>query len=258
MRIFTSLFLLLLAMILTSCQNREQPAPVVGYKVKLSYVPEVHTVRSGDSLYAIAWQYDLDYRTIAAYNGLSGSEPIYPGQKLYLQAEDPELQRLAQYRQKQQAIKKHPPKSSNSYNAKATSQVGSLQQAQKSIQLSRHWLRPSSGEIITQFSKNKEGFNKGIDFSGQLNDKVVAAQSGKVVYSGAGLRGYGRLIIIKHNDSYLSAYAHNNELLVKEGDVVHQGQAIAKMGKTDSNQVKLHFQIRKNGQPVDPARYFHS
>ena len=94
-----------------------------------------------------------------------------------------------------------------------------------------------------------------MDISGSLGLPVLAAASGKVVYSGTGLRGYGKLVIIKHNNTYLSAYAHNHNILVKEGEEVKKGQKIAEMGSTDTEQVKLHFEIRKQGKPVDPSKY---
>ena len=97
--------------------------------------------------------------------------------------------------------------------------------------------------------------NKGLNFSGKAGDPVLAAGEGKVVYAGAGLRGYGELVIVKHNAVYLSAYAHNRKILVKEGQQVTRGQKIAEMGKTDADAVKLHFEIRKQGKPVDPAIY---
>jgi lipoprotein NlpD len=100
-----------------------------------------------------------------------------------------------------------------------------------------------------------EAKNKGIDIAGKAGDPVLAAADGRVVYAGSGLRGYGNLIIIKHNNTYLTAYAHNRSLLVKEDQAVRQGQRIAEMGSTDSDQVKLHFEIRRQGKPVDPVRY---
>jgi len=96
---------------------------------------------------------------------------------------------------------------------------------------------------------------KGIDIAGTAGTPVVASAAGKVVYAGTGLRGYGKLVIIKHNDAYLSAYAHNRDIVVKEGDSVARGQKIAEMGNTDADQVKLHFEIRRLGKPMDPARY---
>jgi len=115
------------------------------------------------------------------------------------------------------------------------------------------WGMPTQGKLIAGFSESDN--RKGVDFSGQRGQAVVASAAGKVVYSGGGLRGYGKLIIIKHNKTYLSAYAHNDRILVKEGQNVSKGQKIAEMGNTDASQVELHFEIRKFGKPVDPAQY---
>lgn len=108
--------------------------------------------------------------------------------------------------------------------------------------------------MIARFQSN-DSLNKGIDIAGDLGQPVKAAASGSVVYAGRGLIGYGEMVIIKHNDTYLSAYAHNNRLLVDEGDSVRAGQTIAEMGSTGTDRVKLHFEIRQRGQPVDPLRY---
>ena len=113
------------------------------------------------------------------------------------------------------------------------------------------WIWPAKGKVLGEFSES----TKGIDIAGKAGQPVAASAAGKVVYSGAGLRGYGKLIIIKHNNTYLSAYAHNDKILVKEGQAVTKGQKIAEMGNTDTTEVKLHFEIRKNGKPVDPLKY---
>jgi lipoprotein NlpD len=118
------------------------------------------------------------------------------------------------------------------------------------------WGLPADGKLIAGFSESDN--RKGIDVAGKLGQPVLASAAGKVVYSGSGLRGYGKLIIIKHNQTYLSAYAHNDQLLVKEGQSVTKGQKIAEMGNTDADRVKLHFEIRKLGKPVDPAKYLPS
>lgn len=115
------------------------------------------------------------------------------------------------------------------------------------------WAWPATGKVIGQFSES--GANKGVDIAAKVGDPVLAAGPGKVVYSGQGLRGYGRLIIIKHNNTYLSAYAHNSSLLVKEGQAVTKGQKIAEAGNTDSDVPKLHFEIRRQGKPVDPVKF---
>ena len=115
------------------------------------------------------------------------------------------------------------------------------------------WSWPAGGKVLSGF--NDAANFKGVDIGGNLGQPVLAAAPGRVVYSGSGLRGYGKLVIIKHNKTYLSAYAHNNQILVKEGQEVAKGQKIAEMGSSDSDRVKLHFQIRRLGKPVDPSRY---
>ncbi|MBN9408003.1 MAG: peptidoglycan DD-metalloendopeptidase family protein [Burkholderiales bacterium] len=115
-----------------------------------------------------------------------------------------------------------------------------------------NWMWPATGQLIAGFD---EARNKGLDIAGKVGDPVLAAADGRVVYAGAGLRGYGNLIILKHNNTYLTAYAHNQTLLVKEEQAVQRGQKIAEMGSSDADRVKLHFEIRRQGKPVDPARY---
>lgn len=114
------------------------------------------------------------------------------------------------------------------------------------------WIWPAQGALIAGFDDAK---NKGLDIAGRAGDPVLAAADGKVVYAGAGLRGYGNLIILKHNNTFLTAYAHNQALLVKEDQSVQKGQKIAEMGSSDADRVKLHFEIRRQGKPVDPSRY---
>jgi lipoprotein NlpD len=114
------------------------------------------------------------------------------------------------------------------------------------------WPTVGPGMVLAGFDEQR---NKGLDIGGKAGDPVLAAADGRVVYAGAGLRGYGNLIILKHNNTYLSAYAHNQALLVKEDQTVRKGQKIAEMGSSDADRVKLHFEIRRQGKPVDPARY---
>ena len=118
------------------------------------------------------------------------------------------------------------------------------------------WAWPTNGKILATFSEGAAGeTNKGVDLAGKLGDPVQAAASGKVVYVGSGLRGYGNLVIVRHNSSFLSAYAHNSKILVKEGDTVTRGQKIAELGNSDADQPKLHFEVRLQGKPVDPLKY---
>jgi lipoprotein NlpD len=114
------------------------------------------------------------------------------------------------------------------------------------------WIWPGNGPVVAGFDEVK---NKGLDIGGNAGDPVLAAGEGKVVYAGAGLRGYGNLIILKHNNTYLTAYAHNQTLLVKEDQTVKKGQKIAEMGSSDADRVKLHFEVRRQGKPVDPVKY---
>jgi lipoprotein NlpD len=114
------------------------------------------------------------------------------------------------------------------------------------------WIWPAQGKLIAGFDELK---NKGYDIDGNAGDPIIAAGDGRVVYAGAGLRGYGNLIILKHNNTFLTAYAHNQTLLVKEDQSVKKGQKIAEMGNSDADRVKLHFEIRRQGKPVDPAKY---
>ena len=111
---------------------------------------------------------------------------------------------------------------------------------------------PVPGNVLESFDEVK---NKGVDIAGRLGEPVLAAADGRVVYAGAGLRGYGNLIILKHNNTYLTAYAHNQNLLVREDQAVKQGQKIAEMGSSDTDRVKLHFEVRRQGKPVDPLKY---
>jgi lipoprotein NlpD len=114
------------------------------------------------------------------------------------------------------------------------------------------WPTGAAATVLAGFDEQR---NKGLDIGGKPGDPVLASADGRVVYAGAGLRGYGNLVILKHNNTFLSAYAHNQALLVKEDQTVRKGQKIAEMGSSDSDRVKLHFEIRRQGKPVDPARY---
>jgi lipoprotein NlpD len=157
---------------------------------------------------------------------------------------------------KKVAAKTVDPSPSNGYG-KSTSKENvktNLTNTKKSNTKISRWLWPTKGRVISKFSAGDQG-NKGIDIAGQRGQPVVTAAAGTVVYSGNALRGYGNLVIIKHNDNYLSAYAHNDRLLVREGQSVEAGQKIASMGSSGTNRVKLHFEIRYQGKSVNPLRY---
>lgn len=201
-----------------ACGDRHY-APVVDAS-GIETIPKTgaHKVVHGETLYSIAWRYGLDYRYVARRNQLKSPYLIHTGQLIDLNG-DHEFINVPNI-----SLATHLPKNT------------------------MHWLSPAKGAVMRRFSL----LNKGIDIGGRMGDPIYAADQGKVVYCGDGLRGYGNLIIIKHNGEYLSAYAHNRMALVKEGDQVKQGQKIAEMGNSGADKVMLHFEIRRGGKPIDP------
>jgi len=198
-----------------------------------------HVVRSGDTLFSIAWAVGLDYRELARWNGIQTPYVIQPGQRLKMTPPPENLSKNSALPQPKPA--KIPPKSTSTpkFNNKIEAFSG--------------WVWPVEGPILKGFSASNG--NKGIDIGGSSGRGVRAAASGKIVYAGSGLRGYGRLIIVKHDEVYLSAYAHNSKLLVEDGAKVRKGQQIALMGDTGTDRVMLHFEIRKRGKPVNPLKF---
>ncbi len=193
--------------------------------------PEQHIVRKGETLYSIAWRYGKDPADVARWNRLGDGSLIYPGQVLRMS----------------------PPSGSRSTSSASRP---SSRQSLPSIptQPSPAWAWPTRGRIGVEFG-GKPGSGTGVLIDGRSGQAIVAAASGRVVYAGGGLIGYGQLIILKHNDTYLSAYGHNAKLLVKEGQSVRKGQQIATMGEGPERKPRLHFEIRRNGEPVNPRRY---
>lgn len=239
----------------TACST--PPAPVDTLRQPPSFKIKTHVVGKGETLFSIAWAYGLDYRDLARRNSLDRSYTIYPGQVLRLDigtvAADPAP-----------TIAKKPVESSANKKPTASPQptpvskpvpppVANKKPAPVNVG-AVSWRWPAPGKIISRFS-DSGNVNKGIDIAGNLGEPVSAASSGRVVYAGSGLMGYGLLIIIKHNDQFLSAYAHNRVLDVKEGDEVKAGQKIAEIGTSGTDKVKLHFEIRRDGKPVDPEDY---
>jgi lipoprotein NlpD len=241
----------------------------------------LHTVQRGDTLYAIAFANGLDYREIAIWNQLESADRILVGQVLRLTppsgaieikplddepaprarplTEPSELREpqavLLPYSEANWAQVSSPrpvaaiaPAAVRPAPAPATPVVA----APAANATVDSWLWPADGTLAGRFGA---AGGKGIDIVGQRNAPVKAVAPGKVVYSGSGLRGYGRLLIVKHAGEYLSAYAHNETILVKEGEMVTAGQRIALMGDSDSDRVKLHFEIRRYGKPLDPLNY---
>lgn len=252
----------LLLLVLTSCSTRHTPAPVVevdpstplSQKVKKDIQTAQYIVRKGETLYSIAWRADIDVRTLAQYNNISSPYRIYPGQKILFRpqsgkASKNKLQTKKSLKNKANTRKK-PVAQTKKQAYGGTTNTENFDLNQKV----RNWQWPANGKIIRGYSSAKQG-NKGIDIAGKRNDAVKASADGKVVYAGNALRGYGRLIIIKHNEDYLSAYAHNDSILVKENQIVKRGQTIARMGDTDAERVMLHFEVRFRGKSVNPMKY---
>jgi lipoprotein NlpD len=249
--------------------------------------PQYHVVQKGDTLYSIAFESGLDYREVAEQNNIENPAAIQIGQQIkLLPAEDGGVDR-ARVETRPLApvtpvlmVKKDQPKIYKlPYSEQAAAQIEKMQQEPGQVVTTpavsapiastavikpsqendtvaedgMEWIMPTKGKVIGEYSESAN--RKGVDIAGNKGQPVLASAAGKVVYSGSGLRGYGKLVIIKHNKTYLSAYAHNEQILVKEGQNVNKGQKIAEMGSTDSDQVKLHFEIRKFGKPVDPAKF---
>jgi len=243
---------------------------------------QFYIVQKGDTLYSIAFDNGLDYREVAEQNNIENPSAIQIGQKIkLLPSEDVVGERtrietkpllptsaVAVARKDQPKVIKLP------YSEQAVVQIEKMQQepgqavvtavtpvavvkapqeTDMATDDSLDWSLPTKGKLIAEYSESAS--RKGVDIAGVKGQAVQASAAGKVVYSGSGLRGYGKLVIIKHNKTYLSAYAHNEQILVKEGQSVTKGQKIAEMGNTDADQVKLHFEIRKFGKPVDPAKF---
>lgn len=203
-----------------------------------------HRVQSGETLYSISWSYGLDYREVAGWNRLKDPYTIYPGQQLRVL---PPVDRAQESRAK--------PVSSRQ-TAGAASEPVTMPSARLAAGRGRpiQWQWPAQGKLIQTYS-GTENNRKGIDIGGKLGQAVRAAAAGHVVYAGSGLLNYGKLIILKHDDNYLSAYAYNQALLVNDGDVVSAGQHIANMGNRTGGEAELHFEIRYDGRPIDPLKY---
>ena len=252
-----------------------------------------YTVRRGDTLLRIAFDHGQSYRDLVTWNNLADPDDIKVGQVLRVVPERaagtavvtqpvpmppdsrPSVPRKTTPRADKKTVGEdtaEAPRSDKAGERAETvaaaaattpaaaaavaangSRVGTTVTALDDEKLS--WMWPSDGRIIATFD---EGKNKGIDIAGRAGQQVMAAGAGKVMYAGSGIRGYGNLVIVKHSNSLLSAYAHNRAIVVKEGDNVAKGQVIAEMGDSDAETVKLHFEIRQQGKPVDPSRFLPS
>ena len=240
--------LVALSVFISACESRT-PSQLIHYDT----IPDVRDepittftgrttiVKRGDNLYSIAFEAGFDTRDVARWNDMDQDDIIHPGQEIKL------------YPPPGEAPRKTFESTSQTSPAKTTS--GSSVPTVSAKDPSK-WSWPARGEIISRFSSQHR--RNGISIGGSSGTPISAAAGGRVVYAGTGLIGYGRIIIVKHSEQFLSVYAHNSKVLVNEGDSVQQGQKIAEMGSTDAERVKLHFEIRRNGKPVNPLQYLPS
>ncbi|MGF6146968.1 Murein hydrolase activator NlpD precursor [Kingella potus] len=233
-------------------------APYVPSYAPVDINAATHTVVRGDTVYNISKRYHISQDNLRLWNNLSADNTISVGQTLrvkpsgYASASTvaatpavPVRSEPAYTPPPAAAVPAQPAASAAQSSSSSSSSGGSRSVAGIT------WQRPTAGSVISAYGAN----NKGVDIAGTAGQVVVAAADGKVVYAGNGLRGYGNLVIVQHNSTYLTAYGHNQALLVKDGDTVKRGQTIARMGNTDSDRVKLHFEVRKDGKTVNPAGY---
>jgi lipoprotein NlpD len=245
----------------TSRNSNSLPLPASG-----SY-----RVRKGDTLYSIAWRYSLDYRELARLNNIDSRYLIYVGQTLRLQGAQPAVTKTSPAATSLPLVVV--PLSGSDSAGSGAAQAGSNGSNSASVrdkprapatavrapvkpqvvpEQKLTWRWPAEGPLLNGFSSTA---TKGINIAGKSGDPVIAAGPGRVVYAGDGLRGYGILVIINHNQEFLSAYAHNSRVFVKENDMVNGGDKIAEVGSSGAARDMLHFEIRRDGQPVDPLRY---
>ena len=214
-----------------------------------------HRVKNGETLYSIAFKYGLDYKKLASINNISVPYVIYPNQTIRVSSN---VRKVAKKPTKTTTSKKT--RIASSSKAKSTKKAAAkIKKVPKKVASNTrnrtgkrlNWVWPVNGKTLKGFS-NKGVSSKGIDIKGRINDKVLSAADGVVVYAGNGLIGYGNLVIVKHNDEYLSAYAHNQRILVKEKQSVKAGEQLAIIGSKGKEKSLLHFEVRKDGQPIDP------
>ena len=271
MRIIQIIFITFLCMSIIGCSQRGTPAPVstlssypTTLKQKIKIKGSSYIVKKGETLYSISFRANKDFRDLAQINGISAPYKIFPGQKLQLNALVPKKKKAAKhpknpssstsYKQKNNKISKKElvqPKKAE-YVQKQANKLSNSKKTQYAKNVTWQW--PAKGKVIRRFSKKDNGY-KGILIANKRNTAIHAASHGTVVYAGSALKGYGQLIIVKHNDDYLSAYAHNKRLLVKEIQEVKAGQLIAEMGSSDAKMTGLRFEIRYRGKSVNPVKY---
>lgn len=267
-------------MLISGCSfQATRPAPVVSLSNdpqpsigKGSIRTSQYRVKKGDTLYSIAWGADKNFQEVAQLNDLKEPYTIYPGQLLSLSykktptkpstgitSQPPKKkvdkkQSTNNVRPKSNAQKPLEPKDKAQYSEVKQQSVNKVNQSASTDLKIKQWYWPAKGRVIGHFSATEQGRN-GIKIAGKRGEPITAAAAGRVVYAGSALRGYGNLVIIKHNDDYLSAYAHAEKITVKEKQFVKAGQMVATMGSSGTNKVMLHFEIRYHGKSVNPLNF---
>lgn len=253
-KIFRFLSASFMVMLLVSCQT-PAPAPVSDRPQPPTNKILHHIVGPGETLYAIAWRYELDVQKLAGVNGLQQPYQIRSGQKLLLDVTKAPLV-IANDSTRgtvgSPGVTAYPVEKSTIPRAEPPPTKINTPEQPPLPSGKWAWQWPAKGRVAREYDASK--MLKGISIYTDAKTAVVAAAPGIVVYAGEGLRGYGRLIIVKHSDKYLSAYAHNHKILVKENDSVAQAQQIAEVGVDSANRHRLYFEIRENGTPVDPVK----
>lgn len=236
--------------------------PQINNSSRYSMAPNYYTVRSGDTLSGIAMRYGLDYLSVAEMNDIAPPYRIYVNQSLRLKKSSSPKTVSTQVMAQQEPIKRQtialptttttPPKTTVTTSPPRTVAPTTNTTVGVSVPSSSlRWVKPNSGPVIQGF--NLANNVKGIRYGGNQGDPIYAAADGQVVYAADGLKEYGNLVLIKHIDGYISAYAHNSKMMVKSGDNVTAGQKIAEMGSSGASRVMLEFQIRLDGKPINPA-----
>lgn len=202
-----------------------------------------HNVKAGETLYSIAFEYGHDHREVARWNNIAEPYTIFPKQKLRVVPGSSEKE-----------VEKQDVKPATRRTNTRKSRIAVIKKTEDIPNAKLEWEWPTEGKVVSTFSIRDPG-RRGIDIVGDKGQPVKAAAAGRVVYRGNGLRGYGNLIILKHNETFFSAYAHTEDVVVKEDENVKLGQRIADMSNTGSDKTKLHFEIRRDGKPVNPMRY---
>lgn len=230
--------------------STNRPAPLIERENAPHWRPGEYQIKPGDTLYSIAWEFGLDYRKLARWNRLSAPHKIFPGNRLKL---TPQKSATGE-----SSVTTKPLTTASTTRPETSSPRPASSEKQKEPPRPRNnpvdWQWPTSGKLIGTYS-NKLGHNRGLDISGTYKQPIKTAASGVVVYAGEGLKAYGKMIIVKHSERYLSAYANNHSMKVQEGQRVTSGQTIASMGRRNDGKTVLHFEIRRDGKPVNPLNH---